>query len=145
MKLPYWWNMERSLSLPEGSSKTSTSTSPKNALCQVWLKLVQWFWRRRWKCEKFMTTTTTTTTTTDKLRSEKLAWAFSSGELKKWKVYDNNYYKDNRHIVIRESLFGFCSGELKCCSRDKPQHPSKNISYSRLNKHITSSYWHLCR
>ena len=35
-----------------------------NALCQVWLKLVQWFWRRRWKCEKFTTTTTTPTTTT---------------------------------------------------------------------------------
>ena len=29
------------------------SPSPKNALCQVWLKLAQWFWRRRWKCEKF--------------------------------------------------------------------------------------------
>ena len=23
------------------------SPSPKNALCQVWLKLAQWFWRRR--------------------------------------------------------------------------------------------------
>ena len=39
------------------------SPSPKDALCQVWLKLAQWFWRRRWKCEKFTTTTTTTTTT----------------------------------------------------------------------------------
>ena len=29
------------------------SPSPKDALCQVWLKLAQWFWRRRWKCEKF--------------------------------------------------------------------------------------------
>ena len=29
------------------------SPSPKNFLCQVWLKLAQWFWRRRWKCEKF--------------------------------------------------------------------------------------------
>ena len=51
--------------------------SPKDALCQqtwvpfiqgalyqVWLKLTQWFWRRRWKCEKFKTTTTPTTTTT---------------------------------------------------------------------------------
>ena len=28
------------------------STSPKDALCQVWLKLTHWFWRRRWKCEK---------------------------------------------------------------------------------------------
>ena len=33
--------------------------SPKAALCQVWLKLAQWFWRKRWKCEKCMTTTTT--------------------------------------------------------------------------------------
>ena len=29
------------------------SPSPKDALCQVWLKLAKWFWRRRWKCEKF--------------------------------------------------------------------------------------------
>ena len=27
--------------------------SPKDASCQVWLKLTQWFWRRKWKCEKF--------------------------------------------------------------------------------------------
>ena len=40
------------------------SPSSKGALCQVWLKLAQWFWRRRWKCEKFTTTITTTTTTT---------------------------------------------------------------------------------
>ena len=25
----------------------------KSSLCQVWLKLAQWFWKRRWKCEKF--------------------------------------------------------------------------------------------
>ena len=61
--------------------------SPKNALCQVWLKLALWFWRRRRKCEKFTTTPTTTpttTTTTDngKFWSEKLTWAFGSGELK---------------------------------------------------------------
>ena len=24
------------------------SPSPKDALCQVWLKLAQWFWRRRY-------------------------------------------------------------------------------------------------
>ena len=34
--------------------------SPKDAFCQVWLKLAQWFWRRRWKCENVPTTTTTT-------------------------------------------------------------------------------------
>ena len=36
---------------------------PKDALCQVWLKLTQWFWGKRWKCEKFTTTTTTPPTT----------------------------------------------------------------------------------
>ena len=41
------------------------SPSPKDALCPVWLKLAQWFWRRRWKCEKFTTTMTTTTMKTD--------------------------------------------------------------------------------
>ena len=34
------------------------SPSPEDALCQVWLKLAQWFWRRRWKCEKFIDTRT---------------------------------------------------------------------------------------
>jgi len=38
------------------------SPSPKDALCQVWLKFAQWFWRRRWR-------------TTDKFCSEKLSWA----------------------------------------------------------------------
>ena len=50
------------------------SSSPKDAMCQVWLKLDQWFWRRRCKCEKYTTMPTTiptmtmmtTTTTTDK-------------------------------------------------------------------------------
>ena len=38
--------------------------SSMDDLCQVWLKLDQWFWRR-WKCEKFTATTITTTTTTE--------------------------------------------------------------------------------
>ena len=29
------------------------SPPPKDDLCQVWLKLAQWFWRRSRKCEKF--------------------------------------------------------------------------------------------
>ena len=33
---------------------------PKDALCQVWLKLTHWFWRRWWKSVKLTTTTTTT-------------------------------------------------------------------------------------
>ena len=62
------------------------SPSPKNALCQFWLKLVQWFWRKRWKCEKF--------TTTSHNRQILITWAFYSGELK--------------------IAWDFSSGELKC-------------------------------
>ena len=47
------------------------SPSPKDALCQVWLKLAQWFWRRTWKCEKL----------TDRQRDEGRQ-VTSSGELK---------------------------------------------------------------
>ena len=57
------------------------------------VELAQWFWRRRWKCEKFTTTPTTTmttTTVTDKFWSEKLAWAFGSGELKKKTYFLNS-------------------------------------------------------
>ena len=40
----------------------SESHLPNDNLCQIWLKLTMWFWRRRWKCEKFTTTMTTMTT-----------------------------------------------------------------------------------
>ena len=33
--------------------KKFKSLSPKDTLCQVWKKLTQWFWERRWICEKF--------------------------------------------------------------------------------------------
>ena len=42
----------------------------------------QWFWRRRWKCEKF-TDRRSDGWTTDNRLSEKFHWACSSGELKK--------------------------------------------------------------
>ena len=58
------------------------SPSPKDALCQVWLYLAQWFWRRRWKCVKF-TDRRSDGWTTDNRLSEKFHWACSSGELKK--------------------------------------------------------------
>ena len=61
------------------------SPSPRDTLCQVWLKLAQWFSRRRWKCEKFTDKQSdgwTDGQTTDHRWSEKLTWAFSSGELK---------------------------------------------------------------
>ena len=50
----------------------------KDALCQVWLKLTQWFWRR-WKMWKVFRQTDEST---DNRRSEKLTWTFSSGKLK---------------------------------------------------------------
>ena len=53
------------------------SPLPKDALCQVWLKLAQWFWRRRWKFENFTTMTAMTRTTTDKGQIV----TFGSGEL----------------------------------------------------------------
>jgi hypothetical protein len=31
------------------------SPPPKDDLCQVWLKLAQWFWRRSQKCESLQT------------------------------------------------------------------------------------------
>ena len=59
----------------------------KDVLCQLWLKLAQWFWRRR-QCEMFTTKQRQRCQwrqrlrTTDKFWSRKLTWAFSSGELK---------------------------------------------------------------
>jgi hypothetical protein len=53
------------------------SPLPKNDLCQVWLKLVQWLWRRSRKCKSSQRDRQTDG------RSEKLPSAFSSGELKK--------------------------------------------------------------
>ena len=45
------------------------SPSPKDTLWQVWLKLDQWFWRRRWKCEKFTDRRTDGRTQTDRRRT----------------------------------------------------------------------------
>ena len=65
------------------------SPLPKDALYQVWSKLAQWFLRRSRKCEKFTDGQTDRRTdgqtdgrTTDTMWSEKLTWAFGSGELK---------------------------------------------------------------
>ena len=57
------------------------SPSSKNALCQFWLKLAQWFRRRRQKCEKFTTTRPTTTTTTTDNGQIVVRKACGSGEL----------------------------------------------------------------
>jgi hypothetical protein len=58
------------------------SPPPKDDLCQIWLKLVQWFWRGSRKCKSLKTDGQTDRRMTDSRRSEKLTWAFSSGELK---------------------------------------------------------------
>ena len=69
-------------------------------LCQVWLKLAPLLWRRERKCEKF----TITTTTTEKLWSEKLFWAFGSGELKT--VSKTHYrYPHNLHIRPKSYMY----------------------------------------
>jgi hypothetical protein len=60
----------------------SESSLPKDDLCQLWLKLAQRFWRRSWNCKSVTDRRQTDGQTTDKRRSEKLTWAFSSGELK---------------------------------------------------------------
>jgi hypothetical protein len=71
----------------------SESSLPKDDLCQLWLKLAQQFWRRSGRC-KCLTDRHQTDGQTDGRthngQSEKLTWAFSSGELKKTKCYQKN-------------------------------------------------------
>ena len=43
------------------------SPFPKYALCQVWLKSTQWFWKRRWKSGKFTDWRTDRRTTDNQL------------------------------------------------------------------------------
>ena len=75
------------------------SPSPKDVLCNVWLKLTQLALRRRWwKSEKFTDKRTggrtdrrTDGRTTDNRRSVKLTWAFSSGEIKVLKPFYDRF------------------------------------------------------
>jgi hypothetical protein len=46
------------------------SPPSKDDLCQVWLKLAQWFWRRSRKCKSLQTDRRTDRRTTDKGQSE---------------------------------------------------------------------------
>jgi hypothetical protein len=57
--------------------KNLKSPPPKDDLCQVWLKLAQWFWRWSRKRKSFYRQT-------DNGRSEKLTWAITSGEPNIW-------------------------------------------------------------
>ena len=81
------------------------SSEPKNALCQVWSKLVQWFWRRSQKCEKFTDRQTTDRQTDDRQKairkahlSFQLRWA--KKERKKKKHKNNNNKKTHTQISI---------------------------------------------
>ena len=64
----------------------------KNALCQVWLKLAQWFLRRRWKGfrqqrRRRRRQQRQRRRTTDRFWfKKKLTWAFGSGKLKSHKL-----------------------------------------------------------
>jgi hypothetical protein len=48
----YYLPLEKGYPLPLNKLE---SPSPKDDLCQVWLKLVQWFWRRSRKCKSLQT------------------------------------------------------------------------------------------
>mgnify|MGYP003684193043 CR=1 FL=1 len=106
------------LPLEEGRAlhlNKTESPSPKDALCQVWLKLTMWFWRRRWKCEKFtITTKTPTTMTTMDIRqilirkadlSLRLRWAKNKNMypfILNLKPSDNVFYTANDIVMITE-------------------------------------------
>ena len=102
--------------------------SPNDALCQVWLKLAQWFWRRRTKSEFWSSSPEplgqfqqnfkhpcvkgiqvcsnegrTDGWTLDANRSER----FSSGELKSW--FQGNYLTgtDNDHDGAISEIYCF--------------------------------------
>jgi hypothetical protein len=86
----YYLSLERGYPLPFNKLE---SPSSKDDLCQVWLKLVQWFWRRSRKCESLQTYRQTDRRMPDNRRSEKLTWAFSSGELIKWRIHPDVFCK----------------------------------------------------
>ena len=89
------------------------SPSPKDALCQVWLKLAQWFWRMRWKCEKFTDGRTdrwTDRQTTDNRWSEKL-----SAQLFMRNKYTCTVFTMGGTVALRSINKKF-SGKLQFCS-----------------------------
>ena len=65
--------------------------SPRMLFCQVWLKLAQWFWRRRWNVKSLRQRKRQRQQrrrqTTDKFWSEKLTWAECSSELIKVHIW----------------------------------------------------------
>ena len=60
------------------------SPSPKDAFCQVWLKLAQWFWRRRRNCQTFTTRPATMTT----MQTEVIIWVILVPKLSEFWLID---------------------------------------------------------
>ena len=85
--------------------------SPRDTLCQVWLKLAQWFWRRRWKCEQF----------TDRQTDGQ-----TDGET------------DDGRQVIRKAHLSF---QLRCAKKSKTRGPwATSLTWEPIpiNKHISA-------
>ena len=107
------------------------SPSPKDTLCQVWLKLAQWFWRRRRKCENFTMTTDNGQIVIRKAHlSLWLRWA------KKWPLY---FFKIMFNI---KSLWGDGEGdrdlEIRYCA--VPGNYSTLIEFSLLSALLQEFY-----
>ena len=68
------------------------SPSPNNALCQIWLKLAQWFWRRR-----FLNFINVFSLFRNCLPLEKfeIGPVVLEKKMKMWKVYDNDNNNDD--------------------------------------------------
>ena len=80
------------------------SPSPKDALSQVWLKLTQWFWRKRWESKQC--TPKQRRRTTDKFWSEKLTFFRLKEHLKR--VCISQFDVDKMHFVfVRVSFLYF--------------------------------------
>ena len=77
------------------------SPSPQDSLCQVWLKLDQWFWRRRWKCVKL---TTTTTTSPMKMTTDNRQIVIKKAHLSLRLRWTKNHSKCN-HFISSTGLF----------------------------------------
>ena len=76
------------------------SPSPKDALCQVWLKLAQWFWKRRWKCKKYNDDNKDyiVRRTKDKFWSEKLTWESGTMHVTNWILHKEPNYCCHRRL-----------------------------------------------
>ena len=80
--------------------------SPKDALSQVWLKLVQWFWRRRLKCENF------TDRRTDERQAIRKAYlSFQLRWAKKWSFLNPSKRETKTYIYYLNSTLIISMGQ----------------------------------